>query len=70
MRIRFWGTRGDIASPGAHTIELGGNTSCVEVELGSGARLLLDAGTGLIEYASSIVNRPPKRRRGVLIIWC
>jgi phosphoribosyl 1,2-cyclic phosphodiesterase len=57
MKIRFWGTRGNIASPGAHTIELGGNTSCIEVGLTNRTGIILDAGTGLIEYASSIVNR-------------
>jgi phosphoribosyl 1,2-cyclic phosphodiesterase len=57
MRVIFWGTRGNIASPGAHTIELGGNTSCVEVAVAQRTRIILDAGTGLIEYASSIVNR-------------
>jgi ribonuclease BN (tRNA processing enzyme) len=47
MEIRFWGTRGSIPSPGAHTLEFGGNTSCVEVILGSGRRVVLDGGTGL-----------------------
>lgn len=57
MKVQFWGTRGNIASPGAHTIELGGNTSCVEVDLTGRTHIILDAGTGLIEYASSIVSR-------------
>jgi len=47
MEIRFWGTRGSIPSPGAHTLEFGGNTSCVEVILGSGRRVVIDGGTGL-----------------------
>lgn len=46
MEIRFWGTRGSIPSPGAHTLEFGGNTTCVEVILGSGRRVVLDGGTG------------------------
>jgi phosphoribosyl 1,2-cyclic phosphodiesterase len=47
MEIKFWGTRGSIPSPGAHTLEFGGNTSCVEVLLNSGSRVVIDGGTGL-----------------------
>jgi phosphoribosyl 1,2-cyclic phosphodiesterase len=46
MRIEFWGVRGSIASPGADTASVGGNTSCVEVRCGD-TRIVLDAGTGL-----------------------
>jgi phosphoribosyl 1,2-cyclic phosphodiesterase len=46
MRIRFWGVRGSIASPGLETAEVGGNTSCVEIVCGK-TRIVLDAGTGL-----------------------
>lgn len=46
MKIRFWGVRGSIASPGQDTAEVGGNTSCVELTCGD-TRIVLDAGTGL-----------------------
>ena len=46
MRIRLWGTRGSVASPGADTVRYGGNTACVEVRTES-ALLVLDAGTGI-----------------------
>jgi CheY-like chemotaxis protein/phosphoribosyl 1,2-cyclic phosphodiesterase len=46
MRIRFWGTRGSIATPGTGTNRFGGNTSCVEVETKAGGRLIFDCGTG------------------------
>jgi len=46
MTIRFWGVRGSVASPGAGTHEVGGNTSTVEVRCG-GARFVFDAGTGM-----------------------
>ncbi|MBW1917606.1 MAG: MBL fold metallo-hydrolase [Deltaproteobacteria bacterium] len=47
MEIRFWGTRGSIAAPGSLTVEYGGNTTCVEVVLGSGERIIIDAGSGI-----------------------
>jgi len=46
MRLRFWGVRGSIATPGPTTLQFGGNTSCVEVRAG-GRIIILDAGTGL-----------------------
>ena len=47
MEIKFWGTRGSIPAPGAQTLEFGGNTTCVEVVLANGQRVVIDGGTGL-----------------------
>jgi phosphoribosyl 1,2-cyclic phosphodiesterase len=47
VRATVWGCRGSLATPGADTVRYGGNTSCVEVVLESGHRLVLDAGTGM-----------------------
>jgi phosphoribosyl 1,2-cyclic phosphodiesterase len=54
LTIRFFGVRGSIASAGAHTAGVGGNTSCVLVDIDDGEgeaapprRLIFDAGTGL-----------------------
>ena len=46
MRLRFWGTRGSIASPGEATARYGGNTSCLEVRADDGTVIVLDCGTG------------------------
>jgi phosphoribosyl 1,2-cyclic phosphodiesterase/DNA-binding response OmpR family regulator len=46
MQVRFWGTRGSIATPGRSTVRYGGNTSCVEIRADSGAIILIDCGTG------------------------
>jgi phosphoribosyl 1,2-cyclic phosphodiesterase/CheY-like chemotaxis protein len=45
-RIKFWGVRGSIPTPGPATVRYGGNTSCIEVRAG-GEIIILDAGTGL-----------------------
>ena len=37
MKIRFWGTRGSIPTPGPNTVRYGGNTACVEVRDSKGA---------------------------------
>ena len=57
MRVRFWGTRGSIATPGPGTNHFGGNTSCVEVATASGALLILDCGTGVHGLAASLMAR-------------
>ncbi|HVO35828.1 MAG TPA: MBL fold metallo-hydrolase [Gemmatimonadales bacterium] len=45
--VTFWGVRGTIPSPGAHTARYGGNTACIEVRTGDGHLVILDAGTGI-----------------------
>jgi phosphoribosyl 1,2-cyclic phosphodiesterase len=47
MKVRFWGTRGSLATPGRETARYGGNTSCVEIQGSDGGVLVLDAGTGI-----------------------
>lgn len=47
MRIKFYGVRGSIPTPGAETKKYGGNTPCVLVRSNSGQELILDSGTGI-----------------------
>lgn len=47
MRIKIWGCRGSIPSPGYDTSKYGGNTTCVEVRLEDGSLIVIDAGTGI-----------------------
>jgi phosphoribosyl 1,2-cyclic phosphodiesterase len=64
MKVKFWGTRGSVASPGRSTARYGGNTSCVEVMGEDGTRLVLDAGTGIRELGSTL----PKDQRRVDVL--
>ena len=57
MKVQFWGTRGSIPSPGKTTMELGGNTSCVQLIFDDDQSLILDAGTGIIALASASQGR-------------
>jgi phosphoribosyl 1,2-cyclic phosphodiesterase len=61
VRIRIWGSRGSIASPGPDTVRYGGNTSCVEVRLFDGSRVLLDAGTGARPLGIKLMREAPTR---------
>ena len=46
MRLKIWGCRGSLATPGAETLATGGNTTCVEMSA-NGTSVIFDAGTGL-----------------------
>ena len=54
MKVRFWGTRGSIATPGRGTTHFGGNTSCVEMTTDGGDRLIFDCGTGAHGLAAKL----------------
>jgi phosphoribosyl 1,2-cyclic phosphodiesterase/ActR/RegA family two-component response regulator len=54
-RLRFWGVRGSIASPGPETVRCGGNTSCIEIRVG-GEILILDAGTGIRKLGRALME--------------
>jgi ribonuclease BN (tRNA processing enzyme) len=65
VKIRYWGTRGSLATPGQETIRYGGNTSCVEVESDDGHLLVLDAGTGIRPLGDALVRG--RKRLDVLL---
>jgi phosphoribosyl 1,2-cyclic phosphodiesterase len=56
MRVRFWGTRGSIATPGPSTVRYGGNTACVELRSNSGTVVVLDCGTGARRLGQGLVS--------------
>lgn len=56
--VHFWGVRGSIPCPGSHTVRYGGNTPCVEMQVG-GKRLIFDGGTGLHVLGQSLLPSMP-----------
>ncbi|MGB7684236.1 MAG: MBL fold metallo-hydrolase, partial [Solirubrobacterales bacterium] len=60
MKVKLWGTRGSIPSPGPETIRYGGNTSCVGVTLSDGSLLALDAGTGIRCLGLDLDDQPAR----------
>jgi len=57
LRLKIWGCRGSIATPGSQTTKYGGNTSCVEVVLQGDTALVLDAGTGIRPLGLELARR-------------
>jgi phosphoribosyl 1,2-cyclic phosphodiesterase len=60
VKVKLWGTRGSIPSPGPETIRYGGNTSCVGVTLSDGSLLALDAGTGIRNLGLALPEAPTR----------
>jgi CheY-like chemotaxis protein len=60
MKVRFWGTRGSIATPGPSTNHFGGNTSCVDVTTANGDLLIFDCGTGAHPLAGELMAQGKK----------
>src|SRR3954464_9840581 len=54
MRVRFYGVRGSVPTPGPSTVRYGGNSVCVEVRLTDGTCIVLDGGTGIRELGKAL----------------
>ena len=60
MRVKIWGARGSVPSPGPETTRYGGNTSCVQVTLSDGTIVVLDGGTGLRSLGLALTDEPAR----------
>lgn len=56
--VKFWGVRGSVPTPGKDTVKYGGNTSCIEMQVG-GKRLIFDGGTGIRELGKEMMQEMP-----------
>lgn len=61
MKIKFWGTRGSIATSNPKQCEYGGNTSCVELCINDRS-YIIDAGTGIRELGLDLLKRKKKQK--------
>lgn len=59
MKVKFWGVRGSIASPGPQTVRYGGNTTCIEVRTDNNELIILDAGTGIFPLSQTLLAELP-----------
>ena len=67
MRVRFFGVRGSIPTPGPSTVRYGGNSVCAEVRLADDTRIILDAGTGIREAGKAIAHEGYRGKIHLLI---
>jgi len=61
VKVTFWGVRGSIPTPQRENLGFGGETACVTIEA-EGARLVLDAGSGL-----RVLGEKPQEHTEILL---
>ncbi len=59
MKLKFWGVRGSIPSPGEKTIRAGGNTTCLEIRADNNELIILDGGTGIFPLSQTLLKELP-----------
>ena len=56
MKIKIWGCRGSIASPGPDTLRYGGDTTCLELDTDEGRKIIIDAGSGIRRLGNQLIK--------------
>ena len=75
MDLTFWGVRGGIPVPGPDTVEVGGDTVCLDICASNGddgakdCRAVLDAGTGITNLGRSLLAGPAGKGQGEIHIF-
>jgi len=64
--LRFWGVRGSHASPFSSHLNVGGNTSCVEIRQDDHL-LVCDAGTGIIPLGNELLRQNDIREMMIVL---
>ena len=59
MKIRFWGVRGSIPTPGPDMVRYGGNTTCIEIRTDENELIILDGGSGIYPFSRSLGREKP-----------
>lgn len=65
VRVKVWGARGSVPTPGPSTNRYGGNTSSLQLTLSDGRLLVLDAGPGIRNLGLRLAGRA--RRIDILL---
>lgn len=67
MKLKFWGVRGSIPTPGKHTVRYGGNTPSLELRLDDDKLIIFDAGTGIRNFGDDLINNGESVKAFLLI---
>jgi phosphoribosyl 1,2-cyclic phosphodiesterase len=66
MKVKIWGCRGSIPSPGRETLIFGGESTCVEVISDSDESLIIDAGSGIRKLGNALIKETGSRNLTIL----
>lgn len=64
--LRFWGVRGSYSAPFESHLDVGGNTSCVEIRADDKV-LICDAGTGIIPLGNELMKQSEIRELLIIL---
>lgn len=67
MKLKFWGVRGSIPTPGKNTVKYGGNTPSLEIRLDNDELIIFDAGTGIRNLGDYLISKGESLRTYILI---
>ena len=67
MKIRIWGCRGSLTTPGRETVRYGGFTTCVEVRLSDGTLIVIDSGSGIHRLGNALLAEPGTSQLWLLV---
>jgi len=66
MKVKIWGCRGSIPSPGRETLIYGGESTCVEITSDSDESIIIDAGSGIRKLGNSLIKEKNNRHLTIL----
>ncbi|CUT03683.1 Metallo-beta-lactamase superfamily protein [Candidatus Kryptobacter tengchongensis] len=67
MKLKIWGCRGSIPTPGKDTVRYGGNTPCVELKLDDNNLIILDSGTGIKNLGNYLIHKGESTKAYIII---
>lgn len=67
MKLKFWGVRGSIPTPGKGTVKYGGNTPSLELRLDNDELIIFDAGTGIRNLGDFLIAKGESIQAYILI---
>ncbi|MHB1048892.1 MAG: MBL fold metallo-hydrolase [Bacteroidota bacterium] len=67
MKLKFWGVRGSIPTPGKSTVKYGGNTPSLELRLDNDQLIIFDAGTGIRNLGDYLIAKGESLNTSILI---
>ena len=67
MKVKIWGCRGSITTPGAGTLRYGGESTCLEITSGTGERIIVDCGSGIRRLGHHLLKEKSIRDVTILL---
>lgn len=70
MKIKVWGCRGTLPTPGKATLKYGGNTTCIELRNKNNYLTIIDAGSGLRLLGKQLMQEENLKEMCLMLTHC